>query len=274
MYVRLKLFTGNGWAGLFEKNNRNQTLIHPDTNGAHRLQEELLIGGLTDLHSPIYPPGMEPHCSIYIGVNDVKAAVASAEEEGGKILLEPFDLPGLGRMATLQDPCGAVLSVWEETASFQGIEETGEREGAPAGVVLFTESIIQSSDFYRKVLGWGVEMSEKGSEIRMARIQMNDQELGCIVETTLKDDSSWSGWVAAYRVKSLDQSCKKAARLGAKMEGVMQDSPSSAAKINENVPGESSLQVELESNRLVPFSLDTMTYGKGPDGIPFVLVQG
>ena len=43
----------------------------------------------------------------YIQVADVDAAAAKAVELGGKLLSGPFDVPGSGRMATIEDPDGA-----------------------------------------------------------------------------------------------------------------------------------------------------------------------
>ena len=43
----------------------------------------------------------------YIQVANVDAAAAKAVELGGKLLSGPFDVPGSGRMATIEDPDGA-----------------------------------------------------------------------------------------------------------------------------------------------------------------------
>lgn len=45
----------------------------------------------------------------YIEVYDIDARVAAAEEHGGSIIRPPFDLPGVGRVAIVGDPSGAVV---------------------------------------------------------------------------------------------------------------------------------------------------------------------
>ena len=37
--------------------------------------------------------------------------MSRAKELGGTVLMEPFDLPEIGRLAVLQDPAGAVFQV-------------------------------------------------------------------------------------------------------------------------------------------------------------------
>lgn len=51
-----------------------------------------------------------PHWVTYFYVADVDQTVQVAEQHGGKVLVEPFDMP-YGRMAVLADPAGATFSV-------------------------------------------------------------------------------------------------------------------------------------------------------------------
>ena len=51
-----------------------------------------------------------PHWVTYFYVADVDQAAQVAQQQGGKILVEPFDMP-YGRMAVLADPAGATFSV-------------------------------------------------------------------------------------------------------------------------------------------------------------------
>lgn len=55
--------------------------------------------------------GMPNVWSVYLDVDDAASTVARAKELGGEILLGPTTMPGVGTMATLRDPQGAVFSV-------------------------------------------------------------------------------------------------------------------------------------------------------------------
>lgn len=50
---------------------------------------------------------MPPTWGIYITVKDVDATITRAKELGGKVLVEPRDIPNVGRFCVIQDPQGA-----------------------------------------------------------------------------------------------------------------------------------------------------------------------
>ncbi|MCF7222290.1 VOC family protein [Marilutibacter chinensis] len=50
---------------------------------------------------------MPSHWSIYVQVEDVDEAVARAEALGGRCVVAAFDIPGVGRIARINDPAGA-----------------------------------------------------------------------------------------------------------------------------------------------------------------------
>ena len=57
------------------------------------------------------PSGTSPHWLPYVVVEDVDATAAHAQRLGGKILMDPQDIPGVGRIGVLQDPTGAELAI-------------------------------------------------------------------------------------------------------------------------------------------------------------------
>jgi uncharacterized protein len=52
----------------------------------------------------------------YFAIADVTKAVMNTKASGGEVLREPFDIPGVGRIAIIQDPTGAVLGVMTPAA--------------------------------------------------------------------------------------------------------------------------------------------------------------
>lgn len=66
------------------------------------------VGGAT----PPYAPGTPNHWHVYFGTADADATAAKAAELGGTVLVPAFDTP-VGRIAVLQDPQGAVFSVFQ-----------------------------------------------------------------------------------------------------------------------------------------------------------------
>ena len=49
----------------------------------------------------------------YIAVDDVEATVAATTAAGGAVAQAPFDVPGVGRIAMIKDPSGAVVGVMQ-----------------------------------------------------------------------------------------------------------------------------------------------------------------
>lgn len=58
---------------------------------------------------------MPPTWGIYITVSDIDATVAKAKELGGTILIEPRDIPDVGKFCVIQDPQGA----WFEAMQYK-----------------------------------------------------------------------------------------------------------------------------------------------------------
>jgi len=54
---------------------------------------------------------MPPHWSTVFSVADTDETCARAVELGGRVVMEPIDLPDIGRIAVLQGPVGAVFQV-------------------------------------------------------------------------------------------------------------------------------------------------------------------
>ena len=54
---------------------------------------------------------MPPAWGLYITVENVDKTADLAKELGGKVLVEPTDIPEVGRFSVIQDPQGAWFSV-------------------------------------------------------------------------------------------------------------------------------------------------------------------
>ena len=66
-----------------------------------------MVGGMMEMGGPSFE-GVPVHWMGYIGVDDVDKRVAAAKDAGGSVMREPFDVEGVGRIAIVADPGGAV----------------------------------------------------------------------------------------------------------------------------------------------------------------------
>jgi uncharacterized protein len=67
------------------------------------------VGGMMTIPSNMHP--MSPHWRTTVTVEDVNATTQMAEALGGKILMQPQDIPTVGKFSVIQDPQGAVISL-------------------------------------------------------------------------------------------------------------------------------------------------------------------
>jgi predicted enzyme related to lactoylglutathione lyase len=72
------------------------------------------VASLSDLSNPVYPAGIPEHIAWYLAVDDLDARTRAALAAGAELVVEPFELPGLGAMSTIIDPFGAAVSLWEQ----------------------------------------------------------------------------------------------------------------------------------------------------------------
>jgi uncharacterized protein len=108
-----------------------------------------------------------PHWNVYVTVESADAAAARAAELGAKALAEPFDVLDAGRMAVIQDPTGAILSVWEPRSNI------GARLVNAAGALTWADVLTPDPDaaarFYGDWLGWTTEELPEAEGYRILR---------------------------------------------------------------------------------------------------------
>ena len=72
--------------------------------------------------------GTPPHWFAYLEVDDVDDRVDEIKENGGRVLQEPFDIEGVGRIAILADSTGALIGWMTSEAEEEDEEEEEEEE--------------------------------------------------------------------------------------------------------------------------------------------------
>lgn len=108
--------------------------------------------------------GMPPVWLSYVTVESADDAAARAKELGGAIHMEPFDvMEGVGRMALLGDPAGAMLAVWQPGGSI-GATLVNE-PGALTWNDLATNDPESALPFYEGLFGWSFQKMETGGTV-------------------------------------------------------------------------------------------------------------
>ncbi|MBP2370929.1 VOC family protein [Pseudonocardia parietis] len=107
------------------------------------------IGSLSDLSGPAYPPGLPDHVALYLGVDDVEKQTDTVRALGATVVIEPFELPGVGRTAFIVDPLGAGVALWE-SLGFAGWDPArDDSRPAPTSPAHASSDPHAAADFYR-----------------------------------------------------------------------------------------------------------------------------
>lgn len=70
------------------------------------------VGGMFKMEGENFK-GVPPHWMGYITVKDVDGAAKKAASLGGKVVMPPTDIPGVGRFTLITDPTGAHVSLMQ-----------------------------------------------------------------------------------------------------------------------------------------------------------------
>jgi predicted enzyme related to lactoylglutathione lyase len=72
-------------------------------------QGEDMVGGMMKCPQP----GSPSHWLAYVTVVDVDKTTKKAQKLGAEIVVPPFDVPDVGRIAVLVDPQGAAIGIFK-----------------------------------------------------------------------------------------------------------------------------------------------------------------
>ena len=61
--------------------------------------------------------GVPPHWAVYMAVDDVDSRLEKVQANGGKVVVQPIDVPTVGRMALISDPQGAHIWLFKPMPS-------------------------------------------------------------------------------------------------------------------------------------------------------------
>jgi len=117
------------------------------------------VGGVMRLDEEMAQHGAKPVWLGYVAVDDVDAAVAKVEANGGKTHLPAFDIPDIGRIAMVADPQGNPFYMMKPTPP-KGDEDKVSTafsttvEGHVNWNELSTPDPAAARTFYGELFGW------------------------------------------------------------------------------------------------------------------------
>ena len=164
---------------------------------------------LSQMSDEMLASGMPSHWNNYVTVDDVDSLAGKVTELGGTIIAPPMDVFDNGRMLVLQDPGGAMLSLWQPKNHIgASIVNT---PGAMSWQQLSTRNLEAVSDFYTNLLGWQINKDEAQN---YHYILNNGRMNGGIMLMDENFSEMPSVWATFFSVVDVSATASKAQQLG------------------------------------------------------------
>jgi uncharacterized protein len=157
--------------------------------------------------------GVPPHWNLYVAVTDADATAARTTELGGTVLAPPFDVFDAGRTAVLQDPTGAVISIWQAKNN-PGIGVFNS-PGALCWADLSTPDQARASQFYSDLFGWQMMKEDEDPAHNYWHIKNGEEFIGGIAPSAQHRAGTPAHWLAYFTVADCDTTANAAKNLGA-----------------------------------------------------------
>jgi hypothetical protein len=148
----------------------------------------------------------------HICVDDADRATDRARQLGAEVLAEPFDTPGGGRVATVRDPAGAVVSLSQPGESLGA--ELVNQDGTWTWNELTAGDMAAGRDFYVALFGWTAE--DAPGPFPRTTFTLGDLLVGGGHAPAPQEDPT-PRWSITFWVPDADQAAARAEELGGKV---------------------------------------------------------
>jgi len=176
------------------------------------------FAGIFRLNDEMKQKGTPPNWLPYIETDNVNSSASKASSLGGKVIVQPTDIPGTGRFAVLQDPQGAMFGVYKSNGPSQGWN--GEPVlGRFSWHELMTTDYQKAKEFYRKMFNWQT-MSEMdmGPDNKYSMFgQGNNRMYGGMFNRMPEMGNMPPFWLMYIYVKDIKKSVDAAVKAGGKL---------------------------------------------------------
>jgi uncharacterized protein len=166
------------------------------------------VAGAPSPKSGASEPGAHPHWLLYIGTEDVDAAVTTAVKLGAKVLLAATDMDKVGRFAVLTDPHGATFGLIKPA---EAMPENTMKTGQHVWLELATTDFEAAFKFYEEVFGWQVvqrlDMGPAGVYLIFGK---DGVQRGGIYKTSQTPNPYWVSYVEVGEVEKAIAAATKA----------------------------------------------------------------
>ncbi len=161
--------------------------------------------------------------STYLATDDADETAAEIRTGGGSLMMEPFDVLDVGRMAVGFDPSGAAFGIWQ-AKSHVGSQIVNEA-GALTWNECMTPDYARSKEFYAGVFGYEYDELGDGENFSYSLIKVAGSGVGGLGELGAETPEEVPAhWMTYFGTTETDATVERAQSLGAKVQMAARDS--------------------------------------------------
>ncbi|MER6629861.1 VOC family protein [Streptomyces sp. NPDC000987] len=157
-----------------------------------------------------------PSWRVYFRSPDAEATAKAAEQAHGRVLAQPVDVLGQGRMAVLADAAGVPFGVWQPGET-KGLDMVGEA-GSLSWVELYTPDVAAAAAFYHATLGLETSAAPFPSTTDYTCVNPagagEDAVFGGVVPLADDPSEDTAHWLPYFEVADTDAAVAGARELG------------------------------------------------------------
>jgi predicted enzyme related to lactoylglutathione lyase len=173
------------------------------------------LAGTVGLPEQARAMGAPPHWTANVYVADVDATCREVRKLGGRVLVEPNDVPNVGRVGVIADPQGALINV------FQPVRPMALRDVSQPGEFVWHELATTDHEaafaFYNALFGWKKSRDfDMGAMGKYLLYGIDGVDLGGMF-TKPKDMPMPPHWLYYVQVADLDAAIERAKAKEAKL---------------------------------------------------------
>jgi uncharacterized protein len=151
-----------------------------------------------------------PAWNSYVNVTSADEAAQRAQENGGTVVAQAFDVMDVGRMAVIADPAGASLCLWQAGRHI-GATIRGDFNTL-CWNELMTPDIEGAREFYKTLFGWSLKVSPEYTEI-----DLDGKGIGGMMHITPEMQGMPTAWTPYICVSDADACVEKIKSSGGKV---------------------------------------------------------
>lgn len=168
------------------------------------------VASLYQLSEQQQAQGVPAHWMPYVAVTSVDGMAERVRSLGGQILVEPFDVLDLGRMALILDPTGAPLALWQAGRHIG--TRLVDRLGTLAWTELITNDLAGAAQFYTQLFGWEIEAQD--GELTFFN---RGRKIAGMRPMTKEGGNLWPQWLVTFAVADCEVAVETIEGLGGKV---------------------------------------------------------